>query len=321
MPTASDELGLLRRVAAATGLRIAEDAERLQSWSNEAWRCGDVIVRICYQGDPQRLVREAAIGAALPAELLYPRVLDAGFDGEISWMLVVRVEGVPLWERWKTLPTRDLRPLMRQVAEVMRGLHAWEPPGDVLALLRAHDFDAGPDVDAINGHDLLPLPSPRWQPLVDAALTAPFVDAGMVRAVAARLEELAVHDPFREDAPVLVHGDVNFSNLLVTDTVTAVLDYEWARLGPPDAELVSLVRSAGHWQAEPVDFPPVMPWLREDYPELFEHPQCEQRVWMTELAYTLRHLLVWPPTGPPETLDESHPVHTLPRLVDAPWRY
>jgi scyllo-inosamine 4-kinase len=283
---------------------VPEDAEHLLSWSNDAWRCGDVIVRVCYRGDPQRLVREAAIGAALPAEVCYPRVLDAGFDGELSWMMVARVGGESLWARRRTMA--ELRPLMRQVADALRALHTWQPPADVLAMLRARDTSAGSDADAVIGHDILPLPAPRWAPLAEAALALPGVDAGVVRAAVARLKELAAHDPFADDANVVVHGDVNFSNLLATDgEITALLDFEWARLGPPEAELVSLLNGERH--------SPVVQWLRADYPEMFSHPHLVERVWVTELAYVLRHLVV--------TQGDVDEVRTLERLVDAPWSF
>ncbi len=195
---------------------------------------------------------------------------------------------------------------MRQVADALRALHAWRPPEGVLALLRAHDTSAGSDHDAVIGHDLLPLPAPRWKPLVDAALALPSVDAGVVRSAAARFDELAAHDPFAEVGDAVVHGDVNFSNILATDTeVTALLDFEWARLGPADAELVSMLNGERH--------SPVVGWLREDYPEMFAHPNFVERVWVTELAYVLRHLVLM--------RGDDEEVRTLARLVDAPWAF
>jgi aminoglycoside phosphotransferase (APT) family kinase protein len=304
VPIADEPRARLARVAAATGLRVPEDVEHLLSWSNDAWRCGDVIVRVCFLGDRQRLVREAAIGAALPAEVRYPRVLDSGYDDELSWMMVARVAGESLWARRRTMA--ELRPLIGQVADALRALHAWLPPDDVLALLRAHDTSAGSDHDAVIGHDILPLPTPRWTPLVTAALALPCVDAGIVRAAVARLEELVAHDPFADDAQVVVHGDVNFSNVLAADgEVTALLDFEWARLGPPEAELVSILNGERH--------SPVVAWLRADYPEMFAHPNFAERVWVTELAYVLRHLVV--------TQGDADEVRTLARLVDAPWEF
>jgi aminoglycoside phosphotransferase (APT) family kinase protein len=313
----------LARVVRQTGLVVPEHAQLADSWSNDVWVCGDIVVRICMQGDRSRLAREAMIGAALPHEARYPKVLDYGEDDDIAWMFVRRVDGEPMWERWKTMDLRVLRSLSREFAELLRLIHGWTPPPSVLAALHAHDVPATGDVDAVVGHDLLPLPAPRWQPMIDAALMLPFVDAGVVRAVAARLEELTAHDPFRGEFVHLVHGDANYANLLEADgRVTALLDYEWARLGPPDAELVSVIRAAGYWRPEPrVDRPPVVAWLEEDYPEMFAAPDLRERVWITEITYLLRQLLVWPPDGPKETQVEEHPVNTLPRVAESPWPY
>lgn len=300
-------------------VRVPDDAQYVESWSNDAWLCDDIVVRVCFRGDRSRLTREAALGAVLPAECRYPRVLDVGEDDDLAWMVVARVAGTTLWERWKAMDARDLRPLVAQLAEIMRALHAWDPPGDVRALLDAH---AAPGADAV-GHDLLALPFPRWQSLADAARTMRFVDAGLIDAVEQRLRELAAHDPFVDEHAHVVHGDVNFANTMECDgQITALLDYEWARLGPPDAELVSYVRAAGYWRPRPRPArPPVVAWMQEDYPEMFAAADLRARLWITELVYLLRQLVVWPMTEPADAQPDEHPIHTLPRLLDAPWDY
>jgi aminoglycoside phosphotransferase (APT) family kinase protein len=305
------------------GARVPDDAQYIESWSNDAWLCDDVVVRVCFRGDRSRLAREAAIGVALPVEARYPKVLDYGEDDGLAWMVVTRVAGTPLWERWKTMPERALRPIAAQLADILRVLHAWTPPAELLAQLRAHDCDAGPDARAITGHDILPLPYPRWEPLADAARAMPFVDGGLIDALESRLRELAAHDPFADDVQCLVHGDANFANTMEADgQVTALLDYEWARLGPPDAELVSFVRAAGYWHPQPrAPRPPVVAWLQEDYPELFAAPDIHERVWVTELVYLLRQLVVWPMDRPPAQQPREHPANTLPRLIEAPWEW
>jgi aminoglycoside phosphotransferase (APT) family kinase protein len=308
---------------ARIGVRVADDADHVESWSNDAWLSDDVVVRVCFRGDRSRMRREAAIGAALPAEARYPKVLEYGEDDDLAWMVVARVAGTPLWERWKTMPERALRPIAAQLADILRTVHAWTPPVELRAQLDAHDFDAGPDARAITGHDLLPLPYPRWEPLADAARAMPFVDGALIDATAARLRELAAHDPFAGGARCLVHGDANFANTMEVDgQITALLDYEWARLGPPDAELVSFVRAAGYWNPQPrAPRPPVVTWLQEDYPQLFAAPDVHERVWVTEIVYLLRQLVVWPMQRPPAQQPAEHPANTLPRLLEAPWEW
>jgi aminoglycoside phosphotransferase (APT) family kinase protein len=303
--------------------RVPDDARYVESWSNDAWVCDDVVVRVCFRGDRSRMTREAAIGAALPAEVRYPRVLDYGEADGLAWMVVARVDGEPLWERWKAMPHAHLRPIAAQLADILQALHAWTPPAHVMAQLRAHDFDAGPEARGVTGHDLLPLPYPRWKPLADAARTMAYVDPAIVDACAQRLDELAAHHPFVGEFDRLVHGDANFANTMERDGhITALLDYEWARLGPPDAELVSFVRAAGYWESASHDgVPPVVSWLQQDYTAHFAAPDVHERLWVTELVYLLRQLVVWPMDRPPAEQPDEHPIHTLPRLVEAPWEW
>jgi aminoglycoside phosphotransferase (APT) family kinase protein len=321
VPIADEPAARLAFVARRAGLDIPEEAERVESWSNEVWDCGEFLVRVCHwSADPERLVREALIGAALPESVCYPRVLDAGHAEGVSWTVVRRVAGTPLSRRWKALDASRLRSLIAQLAEVLHALHSWEPTPDVVAALRAHDAAAPlTDGSLVAGHDLLPLPAPRWHAVADTAMRLPFVDAGVVRAVAARLDELAGHDPFAAPYASIVHCDVNFSNLLEHDGVlTALLDYEWARLGPPDADLVSFLWSAGSSPRPASTTPPVVRWLAADYPELFSAPDLRERLWMTELAYGLRQLVVWPPKDATVARDD---LVGLARLVEAPWSY
>lgn len=65
--------------------------------------------------------------------------------------------------------------------------------------------------------------------------------------------------------------------------------------------------------------PPLLAWLAEDYPGLFADPDLERRLWRYAIAYTLSHIVYWPPDrAETDGLDVSHPLHTLRRLVDAP---
>ena len=60
-------------------------------------------------------------------------------------------------------------------------------------------------------------------------------------------------------------------------------------------------------------------WLAQDYPELFTVPGLDRRLWRYALAYTIRHIVFWPPDrAEGDGLDPGHPLHTLRRLVDAP---
>ena len=65
--------------------------------------------------------------------------------------------------------------------------------------------------------------------------------------------------------------------------------------------------------------PPLLTWLAEDYPGLFAAPDLDNRLWAYAIAYTIRHIVFWPPDRPEaDGLDPAHPLHTLRRLADAP---
>ena len=113
---------------------------------------------------------------------------------------------------------------------------------------------------------------------------------------------------------VFVHGDASPGNLLVDDgTVTAMLDFEWARFGPPDLELLPwLVWTE---RDDPRRQLVVVNWLRDACPRLFDGADLDQRLLLYQVAYNLRGLFVWPPDGPEVGLPPSHPVRRLRELL------
>ena len=89
-----------RALVQAGALDPVGEPELVTSYSNDAWyvrsaSAGDVVLRVCWIGDRERLLREAAVGRALPAEVGYPEVLASGalnVDGEaITWMVSRRL--------------------------------------------------------------------------------------------------------------------------------------------------------------------------------------------------------------------------------------
>ena len=88
------------------------EPELVTSYSNDTWyvrsaSAGDVVLRVCWIGDRERLLREAAVGRALPADVGYPEVLASGaltVDGEaITWMTSRRLSGTTLLKAWPEL--------------------------------------------------------------------------------------------------------------------------------------------------------------------------------------------------------------------------
>ena len=83
-----------------------------------------------------------------------------------------------------------------------------------------------------------------------------------------------------------------------------------------DLELISVIRALVETRPSP---PPLLAWLAEDYPGPFAAPDLDRRLWRYALAYTIRHIIFWPPDrAEADGLDPAHPLHTLGRLIDAP---
>lgn len=304
----------LAQVLSASGMPQDVKAVPLESYSNDAWRIGDRIVRVCWRGDIGRLRREAAVVPALPAEIPCPEILAAGDDGELAWTVTRRMSGQGLHAIWPTLDDGERRKAIAQLADVLRALHAWQPPERVRSLLLGHLRAQPTAPEAIVGADLCPLPVERAQALV-AHAESPGLDL-----VESRLGELAGLDPYREEPRSIVHGDLHFANLLWDKgRITAVLDFEWVRIGPPDLDLLPLLRSvdwAGSGDAELVpsrEMTRIFGWLAADYPQLFAHPDLIHRLWLYQLAHTVRELYTWPPAVPEEAAAD-HPVNNLPRF-------
>ena len=127
---------------------------------------------------------------------------------------------------------------------------------------------------AVIGHDLLPLPYPRWKPLVDAARG----DAlrrrrrgprrrGALRRVG------APHDPFAGESDARRAR----RRQLRQHRGSRRRDHGAARLrvGPPrPSPTPNSCRSSpsGYWRPGRSPGPPVVAWFQEDYPELFAPP-------------------------------------------------
>jgi hypothetical protein len=213
-----------------------------------------------------------------------------------------------------------LRQVVAQFASILAALHDWVPPADVDLLLDEHEKIIPGSTEAIVDAALIPLPMPRLLALVEAARDLEYVDGSVLTLVGDRVRELASADPFTTPWPHIVHGDAVFLNVLVHEgQITALLDFEWTRKGPRDLELVSLVRMLEDARTEHGSaIRPVLHWLQEDYPKLFESPDLDRRLWLYALAYTVRGVVFWPPDRPETEIFDVHQIHRLRRLTKAP---
>jgi len=123
--------------------------------------------------------------------------------------------------------------------------------------------------------------------LVEDARRLPGHDSRLLADVTDWVQERLVL--FAADEPVLVHGDLHGSNLMVDQgRVTGLIDFAEALAQPADVELDNIL----HWCAKARAFPPVpgeqgldettlteVPgWLHGAYPELFEREHLRERL-------------------------------------------
>lgn len=73
-----DSEARLRLVAEAAKLSIDAPPIPLPSDSNDAWKIGELVLRICWRGDRTRLQREALILEHLPDEVPHVGLAAAG---------------------------------------------------------------------------------------------------------------------------------------------------------------------------------------------------------------------------------------------------
>lgn len=322
----------LTRICDVAGLHPRTTPEQIQSYSNDTWildlPTGEAILRIGWSGDVTRLAREVAVTQDLPPQFPYPHLLDSGTtvldDGPLAWMLTRRLPEQPLDEVWPTLTTQQREATIDELAAALMVLHAHVPSPGVAEAARARPSLDLTTVDGVTGPDVNPLPLLRLTALLGYARATPFVDPGLIDATVALVDDLADLAPSLDDPTtgVLVHGDVHLANILATadGRITALLDLEWVRFGPRWLELERLsqqadedTRGGGH------TYRPLIERLVETYPGLTDVDRLGDRLRLVSIAHALRHLVVWPPDAPEESLRPEHPVHRLRALTNGNW--
>lgn len=318
MEAARARFGALVRAAE---LDLVGEPELVTSHSNDAWyvrsaSAGDAVLRVCWIGDRERLLREAAVGRALPPEVGYPPVLASGAlnrDGEsLTWMLSRRLQGSTLRTVWPELDPGQRERALVDVARPLRALHGWRPPAEVAALLGPPP--ASDDPTTIIGRSILPLPLDRVRHLVRPAADRAGEHRAVVEESWSWLVDHADLLPRLDDpADVITHGDLHLDNVWWDGRrVAGLLDLEWVRWAPAWTDLVPVRDNALAGDEGSPAHTALLANLVAELPEL-RVPQLERRLTAVELAFQLRQLLVWPPPGSPPAVD--HPIELLRRLL------
>ncbi len=296
----SDPTAFARLVLTSLGLP-AHRLRAAQSWSNHGWLGPEHVVRISSGRFRDAFLHERKVLDLLPAPVPHAEVVAHGRVGPREWMVMRRIRGRPLIKVWSTLSAAHKRAAVRQLGSILQDFHAIPPP---------EGFHNPSAEDALsptgNRRDAYHAPPSHYQLLVDAAAAVQGVDRCFLDEVAAFIAERLI--AFEGDRTVLVHLDFHFANLLWEGThITGLLDFEGARLGPPDMELDTLLRFTHEpqpylgrdprRQLTPEEFAAVPGWMASAYPALFEHPQLSARLEVYDALWQLVTLLHFPP-GP-----------------------
>jgi scyllo-inosamine 4-kinase len=300
-----------QRVLKEIGLGAGDDVERAPSLANEVWVLGDQVLRINPVQGSHRLRNEAALAAALPPEVGHPAVIEAGVSRVGEWLLSERVPGEPLSRVWCDLSEGQRRAAVHDLGERLKLIHDTPPP---------------PAADEARPESPHVIEPDRLVNLLARARLLPNVDPAVVDGAAAMVARCAPHLD-EERAWVLVHGDLHFENLLWADgRLTAVLDFEFARRGPRDLDLATLLRFCANPKLHVADdyaaatragdYRQVPGWLWEVYPALFAAPHLHERLKLYLLAFDLCQLVQHPPHVDPADLPPFHPYHRVRRAVE-----
>ena len=304
-----------RHALDAAGFNPDTPLEQASSVTNEVWLGREVVVRVNSVAN-YRLRREADLAQVLPKEVGYPEILAYGGDLGADYLILRRVPGQPLSRWWPNLTRDQRRAAISELASKLRAIHSTIAPP-------TPELTSAPQLlhSARHGNDaVIPLLN-----AIDKVQTLPHIDRGLIRRVRELVEASAGYlDPF--DTPTLVHGDLTFENVLWDGTqISAVLDFEWSRSGPPDLDLDVLLRFCAypylHVAADyedrthVVDYADVPWWLAADYPDLFDAPYVFDRVRLYSIAWDVRELLAFPPKGEPRELHSDHPYHRLRQML------
>ncbi|MFC8599046.1 phosphotransferase family protein [Isoptericola sp. NPDC057191] len=274
---------VLLRILEAAGLPATGRFVPKAGWVSTAWVGDAVVVRLNTDERFRDAYRHEArvVDLLAGSEVPHARHLAHGDGPDGPWAVSERLPGRSLYDAWPTAGLRTRRSTIESLGSALRALHRVAAPADLMPPWLTGALSGGPWPafhPPVVGATLRQVEAARRQPDHDPRLLAD-VDA-WVR------ERLAL---FAADPPVLVHGDLHGSNLIVDrGRVTGLIDFAEAVAQPADVELDTILR----WCARAREFPPtpdargldettlaeVPGWLHGAYPELFEREHLRERL-------------------------------------------
>jgi scyllo-inosamine 4-kinase len=194
--------------------------------SNATWVGGGFAVRIANTSVVNSMAAEVALVRALRPEVGHPKILGVGTIEGHDWIVTEEVRGQNLHEAWPTLTPEERSRAIRQLWARVRVVHDTTPSLRLLVGSHAGFIPTADDATAAADR-------------VSAAL-------GLPDAQRSRFHQI-IGDYYRA-APVVEqvvnHGDLALMNALWDGEVVALLDFEFAVLGPVEIDLCRLVSEA-----------------------------------------------------------------------------
>jgi aminoglycoside phosphotransferase (APT) family kinase protein len=274
---------VLLRTLAAAGLPATDRFHPKSGWVSRVWVGDEYVVRLSTDQRFRDAYRHDArvVDLLAGSEVPHARHIAHGDGPDGPWYVSERLPGRTLYDAWPTADQPTRQAIVESLGAALRALHQVPVPPDLLPPWLA---------DALSGK-----PWPAFHPpvvsatlqQVEAARRLPGHDPRLLMDVAQWIEERL--PLFAADEPVLVHGDLHGSNVIVDQgRVTGLIDFAEALAQPADAELDTLLR----WCARAREYPPtpdeqgldeatlteVPRWLRSSYPELFEREHLRERL-------------------------------------------
>jgi aminoglycoside phosphotransferase (APT) family kinase protein len=196
---------------------------RALGMSNATWVGDGLAVRVANTAAGS-MTSEVALARALPLDVGHPRILGSGSIEGHDWIVTEEVRGQNLSEAWPTLRPDERKEAIRQLWARVQVVH-----------------DATPSLRPFVGTHAGFIPATAE----DATAAADRVSAvlGLTDVERSRLH--AILGGYHQAAPlvehVVNHGDLALMNALWNGEVVALLDFEFAVVGPVEIDLCRLV--------------------------------------------------------------------------------
>ena len=225
-----------REIAAAALGRDPGPMAAVQSSSHQVYVSSDVVVKIIDAVGHSRLDRETALAPHLPAGLTAP-FLGHGLGRlgtrDVRYACYARVPGAAPGMGMPGVDGVTARLLAADAVQRLGRLHSWIPAGHAEQTLREPLDHGGFVSQAALFAELENLAAVDR----DGIVPRPLLDG---------LTAIAERAPLPARAVVPVHADCHWGNWLACDqSVTALLDFEWARFGEPADDWFFLARFSG----------------------------------------------------------------------------